>query len=783
MKKLIKKLLILAGVIILGILVYLFFFDDSDDYYYDEDYYEDEYDEDYYSDYDYDDDYYDDYEYDDDWYDDWYDDDWYDDYYADDYYYDDDYDDDWYDDWYDDEYAYDEDYDDYYQYYYGDDEDSFYNYYSDYYGNYENQEEYEEAAKQVFEEYGDYTVAPAADIKEGTWTILYYICGSNLESDGGYAFDDIKEIANATTNPKIKSIIQTGGSKEWSTKSINANKLERFELSNGKLNKVDSQPQASMGNPNSVSSFIKWAKQKYPAERYMIVFWNHGSGSAYGVCFDELYQPDGVNPDSLSIVEMAQGLKEGGVTFDIIGYDTCLTATIENDYAIAPYGRYVVASEEVEPGEGWNYKSWLAYLCKNPTCATEDLGKHIVDSYLQLCKQNGQDDTATLSLVDLSKIKNVYTSFVKMASEMSANTSDISSFKNIKQEVKSARYFGTRTANEGYTNQTDLGDMAKNLSSTFDKSITDPLLHAIKEAVVYEKHGPSRSEATGISVFYPVKSDASELNLMAEGTTNGPYLAFIDAMCDYWTAPSWVYAAKSDTKAMRTNKDITVSKSFKPVRSKDYSVKFNEFIDKQGFYNLRITSGLDSVDYVTFDLVYLLDDGSDIYLGYDDNIDADWDKGIFKDNFNGTWFTMDGEYMNVYLLEQEEGYNIYSSPIKLNGRETNLRFKYDFNTQEYSILGTHDGTDNYGMSSRRSSKLKNGDKITFMFEVYDAESDENQNVEMGTITYTSSSQIIDDALVDGTYFYYFTFYDIFDNEYTTEGVQLYVEDGEIQISE
>jgi len=612
---------------------------------------------------------------------------------------------------------------------------------------------------------------------------MYYFCGSDLESNGGYCSDDMQEIANAATNPNVKMIAQTGGSSQWQIDGISSNKLERFELSEGSIKKITSLSKASMGSPKTLSSFIKWTKENYPSERYMIVFWNHGSGSAYGVCFDELYQPDNKNPDSLSIVEMAQGLKEGGVTFDIIGYDTCLTATIENDYAISPYGKYVVASEETEPGEGWNYKSWVSYLCKNPACSTESLGKKIVDSYIQLCDQNGQGDTATLSCVDLSKIKNVYNSFVNMASKMSSNTSNISSLKSMKQEVKSARYFGTRTANEGYNNMTDLGDMAKKLASDLGSDVTTPLLEAINDAVVYEKHGYSRSSATGISVFYPVKSSEEELNLMAEGTTNGPYLAFLDAICDYWTAPSWVYAKKSDTKNMRTSSDIAVSKSFKPVKSKSFSVKFEEYIDDDSFYTLKIKSGLDSIDTITFDLVYLYEDGSDLYLGYDDNIQYDWDNGIFKDNFDVTWFTMEGEYMNVFLLEQEEDCNIYSSPILLNGQETNLRFKYDFNSGSFSILGAYDGTDSHGMSSRRSRKLKEGDQITFIFESFNAESNKNENIEMGTITYSNDTEIIDDTLVDGTYFYYFTFYDVFDNEYTTKGVKMIVTDGEIEVSE
>lgn len=655
--------------------------------------------------------------------------------------------------------------------------------YTDYYGNYENQEEYQAAAKDVFEDYNESKLPAAAEVKEGTWTIMFYLCGSDLESDGGYASNDLMDIARQATNPKIKVLAQTGGSKQWQIEGVNAKKLERFELADGSYTKVDSKPLASMGNPKTLSSFIKWSKENYPSERYMIVFWNHGSGSAYGVCFDELYQPDGQNPDSLSIVEMAQGLKDGGVTFDIIGYDTCLTATIENDYAIAPYGRYVVASEETEPGEGWNYDSWVKYLCKNPTCSTTDLGKKIVDSYMELCTQNDQDDTATLSLVDLSKIKNVYTAFVDMAKEMSKTTSDIASFKSIKKEAKAARYFGTRTANEGYNNMTDLGDMAKNLSADLGQKVTKPVIDAIKSAVVYEKHGYNRSASTGISVFYPVKSDADELNLMAEGTTNGPYLAFIDAMCDYWTAPSWVYAKPKDKNAQRTDSDISVSKGFKPVKSKDISVKFHEFVDDDGYYNLQIDSGVDSVDSVYFDLVYLYEDGSDLYLGYDDNLNADWDKGLFTDNFDGTWITMDGEYMNVYLLEQEEDYNIYSSPILLNGKETNLRFKYDFNDEEFSIMGAYDGTDDYGFSSRRSTKLKEGDEITFIFESYDANTEKNKNVEMGTIIYSKDTEITEEDLIDGTYYYYYTFYDIFDNEYQTEGVEMVVENGEITVCE
>ena len=86
--------------------------------------------------------------------------------------------------------------------------------------------------------------------------------------------------------------------------------------------------------------------------------------------------------------------KNGGVKFDIIGFDACLMATLETALVAEQYGDYLIASEAVEPGTGWYYTNWLSALSENPAIDSLDLGKQIIDDYV---KMSGNSQT-TLSI-------------------------------------------------------------------------------------------------------------------------------------------------------------------------------------------------------------------------------------------------------------------------------------------------------------------------------------------------------------------------------------------------
>ena len=102
----------------------------------------------------------------------------------------------------------------------------------------------------------------------------------------------------------------------------------------------------------------------------------------------------------MSLDGINTALKNGGVKFDIIGFDACLMATLETALVARQYGDYLVASEAVEPGTGWYYTNWLSALSANPAMDSLDVGKTIIDDYV---KMSGSSQT-TLSMTDLAEL-------------------------------------------------------------------------------------------------------------------------------------------------------------------------------------------------------------------------------------------------------------------------------------------------------------------------------------------------------------------------------------------
>ena len=79
-----------------------------------------------------------------------------------------------------------------------------------------------------------------ADVKEheGPWTILIYLCGTDLESGQGSATLDMQEMISEKTGKKCKFIIQTGGCSKWQNEFVPAKKTGRYEICNKKIKEI-----------------------------------------------------------------------------------------------------------------------------------------------------------------------------------------------------------------------------------------------------------------------------------------------------------------------------------------------------------------------------------------------------------------------------------------------------------------------------------------------------------------------------------------------------------------
>ena len=117
-----------------------------------------------------------------------------------------------------------------------------------------------------------------------TWTVLMYVCGSDLESTstrmgGGLATGNLVELTQAKLGNNVNYVIETGGAKKWQNDTVSARYLERYEMKDGYMTQVEQVPSASMAESSTLADFLNWGVKKYPADHYMLVIWDHGGGS------------------------------------------------------------------------------------------------------------------------------------------------------------------------------------------------------------------------------------------------------------------------------------------------------------------------------------------------------------------------------------------------------------------------------------------------------------------------------------------------------------------------
>ncbi|HQC36636.1 MAG TPA: clostripain-related cysteine peptidase, partial [Bacillota bacterium] len=233
-------------------------------------------------------------------------------------------------------------------------------------------------------------------------TVMVYMCGSDLESRHGLASGDISEMLAADLSDRINLLIYTGGSSSWRNSDISAGTNRIFKVENGRLKTLSGdEGSVSLTKPSTLSGFIRYCASNYPADRYQLIFWDHGGGSLSGFGYDENFRSSG----AMSLSQIDKALSDGGVKFDIVGFDACLMATAENALMLSRHADYLIASEETEAGYGWYYTPWLNALSDNSSLPSVELGKIIIDDFVDFCMQKVPGQKATLSLVDLAELE------------------------------------------------------------------------------------------------------------------------------------------------------------------------------------------------------------------------------------------------------------------------------------------------------------------------------------------------------------------------------------------
>ena len=609
--------------------------------------------------------------------------------------------------------------------------------------------------------------------EEGSWAIYWYLCGSDLESGGGFATYDLIELLEVDLPENVNVVIQTGGSSEWQNDVMSADKLQRWVYNSEDLILVDEQPLASMGDAETLADFLHFARENYPAEKTAVVFWNHGGGSVAGASFDELYGFDSLTLDEMYIAfATVWETNEENPPLELIGFDTCLMATVDVAYTFCDIAHYLVASEETEPANGWYYSEWVGALAQNPAMDGEELGKVICDAYYAGCEEVGTQNNTTLSLTDLTKVGELLDAYEVFGAEaLNEACTDPAFFSQFGRVALASENYGGNTKEQGYTNMVDLGHMARQSVGILDSA--DEVLAALDECVLYQVAGPYRAEATGLSFYYPYSADLYDFNSYA-GLGVGTALKYFYA---------YELTGELDESGMEyiAEMDFDELQEVENLLSMDWDGAPLDVDDEGTSYLTLGPKAYDILAGIGFSLYYV-DEEEDVMmlLGTDNDLIADWDNGIFYDNFRGVWGSIDGNLVYMELSFEGEDYNIYSIPIYLNGEDYNLQVVYDFTLEEWTIVGAWRGIDEYGMADKDLRLLQPGDEITTIWYLATASGDDEfEGYEVDTFTVTEDTSFYEIELPDGSYNMLFEMRDAMGNYAYSDVVTFDVIDGDI----
>ena len=636
-------------------------------------------------------------------------------------------------------------------------------------------------------------------IEEDTWTVFVYLCGSDLESDGGAATADLAEMVGARGSDQVSFVVETGGAESWQG-DVKKNCLQRFLVQDGSIMEVDRAKVADMGDPKTLADFLRWGVENYPAEHMGVILWDHGGGSVSGVCFDERN-----DYDSLTLPELEESFAEINDViwqkFDFVGFDACLMGTLETANVLVPYADYMIASEETEPASGWEYSSIMEYLADNPSVGGEKLGKALCDSYLSSL-EGSSSGWATLSTVELAQVDELVQGFYRFSQEMYVSGSDQGTRAAMSRGIRRADNYGGNNWLEGYTNMVDVGGLVDACAQVTPSS--DEVKVALDDAVVYQVRGKYHNDASGLAIYYPLSlGDSEELSAFQQVAVNPSYLSYIDRLAhgategdeayddysdDAWFEGSfWEWLFSDDELSEEEEQEIQEESEQYWSYIDDHSDESTQIsfidepqVDEDGLFWFRLDEdGLDNACVVS-GLVYALsEDGADWYaLGETYDVYGDWETGEFVDGFDGLWLSLpDGQSLCTYVAASDEDWVLYTAPILRNGDRTYLRIRQYLDDESIEVEGTWDASGPGGAIDRGVEPLVRGDVIVPLYDAFSADEVGAESTYAGE-EYTVGKRLEVDygPLLPGTYQYAFRIEDAYGDCMTTDPVELEVDE-------
>ena len=329
------------------------------------------------------------------------------------------------------------------------------------------------------------------------WGFYVYMAGDNSlyeELD-----DDLNEMKMVGSNNDLEIVVLTD---QVPQEDSHAYRVIQHGLEETPLQEINASwgNELDMGKGETLRDFMVWATTEYPAEKKILVIWNHGSG------WEKVAED---RESHLTVPEIREAIEQyreetGDSKLTMIGFDACLMGMFEIAYELKDQAEMVHGSEAYEPLEGWTYNHLLYKFDKNLT--NEELAQNVVYDYIESYR-NGSVYTSysvTAAVIDTSKLERLWDDLENFSSELN-------SILPIYRDNISYSRDNTQRYDQN-PNYRDLYDLTINIENQIpmadSKYYSKKLQDSIDSAIIAEDHWQkpeklSVDRAHGLTIYFP----------------------------------------------------------------------------------------------------------------------------------------------------------------------------------------------------------------------------------------------------------------------------------------
>lgn len=390
---------------------------------------------------------------------------------------------------------------------------------------------------------------PAAlEMEERKWTIMIYMSAdNNLES---YAIEDLVEMERSALNTEATTVLilldrnpaydttndnwygtkllrlQTGRSAE--SKCFISEEIDCKDL--GLTAGIDTE--LDMSSDYTLSNFISFSRQRYPAEHYGLIIWGHGTGwrseideeiSELGVYKGFAY--DETSKTYMTLQQTGIALKNGlmGTKLDFLGFDTCFGGEIEVAYELKNYGDYFIGTEGLLMSNGWNYETLFNSFQNEGSGTAVAFCSAVME---QFEKQYAYSNRASISVLRMDKVQQLFDAFDSFCGKVSAQITT----STLRDEILNVLYSDLNCKTESYSYGTtgndiylDVYSMCSNLNDYFHSKDPDGSLYpevftaynlfAEADTATYESSWAADRSRGGLGVYFSTLREGNLLSV------------------------------------------------------------------------------------------------------------------------------------------------------------------------------------------------------------------------------------------------------------------------------